>query len=844
MPQDLNLNLNPNLNLNFNLNLNLNLDPNPNPNSTPNPTPKLKPELYRSLHRLLKPRLSLSLSLLFFSSALAQSPPAFELSVATIMRGPELIGQAPSITGWSDDSGWIYFRWLPGGQRWDAESSLYRVSATGGDPQKLDDAAADSIGVLLATGSLSPDRRMRAVSHNGDLHIIDRRTLAVRRLTHTRGVESSPVFSRDGSMLYYLSDNQLYELTLATGALRQVTDIRSGPPPSDPQEATGQRGFLERQQRELFEHIRRQHERQREQRARNREREERQPLQPTWLERDERVFGLTIEPAGAYAMITAGRAGAQSGRRTVIPYWVTASGYTEPREVRAKVGDDQPAAGRIGIASLEDGEVRWLDVAQATAPGDSAAGKRELSARFIGWNESGTTGLIGASSADFKDAWLWSFDAATGALTLLHQLHDEAWVAGPCAFWFGCSGWLPDGRTVWFTSERDGFNHLYTIAADGSGQQQLTSGRFEVHRVEISPRRDRFHLTTSEGSPHEVHFWHMNFDGGGRTRITTMPGRQDVIVSPDGNRIALVHSFANAPPELYVGENRADRPVARVTTTPTGEWRSFDWVAPEIVHIDASDGTAVPARIYRPADLGAQPNGAAVIFVHGAGYLQNVHNWWSSYYREYMFHHLLASLGYVVLDLDYRGSAGYGRDWRTAIYRHMGGKDLSDQVDGSRWLERNLGIDPERIGIYGGSYGGFITLMALFTAPDRFGAGAALRSVTDWAHYNHGYTGRILNLPQDDTTAYRQSSPIYFAEGLEDPLLIAHGMVDTNVHFSDVVRLAQRLIELGKRDWEMAVYPVEDHGFVEPTSWTDEYRRILELFERHLNPRGDPRRVS
>jgi len=168
----------------------------------------------------------------------------------------------------------------------------------------------------------------------------------------------------------------------------------------------------------------------------------------------------------------------------------------------------------------------------------------------------------------------------------------------------------------------------------------------------------------------------------------------------------------------------------------------------------------------------------------------------------------------------------------------MGGKDLTDQIDGARWLVENEGIESfERIGIYGGSYGGFITLMALFTAPESFGAGAALRAVTDWAHYNHWYTSRILNLPQDDEEAYRRSSPIYFAEGLEDPLLIAHGMVDTNVHFSDVVRLAQRLIELGKTDWEMAVYPVEDHSFVEPSSWTDQYRRILELFERHIGGR-------
>jgi len=220
--------------------------------------------------------------------------------------------------------------------------------------------------------------------------------------------------------------------------------------------------------------------------------------------------------------------------------------------------------------------------------------------------------------------------------------------------------------------------------------------------------------------------------------------------------------------------------------------------------------------------------------VHGAGYLQNVHKWWSSYFREYMFHNLLCDLGYVVMDVDYRASEGYGRDWRTAIYRHMGGRDLQDYVDASAYLQSTYDIPAERIGIYGGSYGGFITLMALFTEPDSFGAGAALRSVTDWAHYNHPYTANILNTPEEDSLAFARSSPIYFAEGLEDPLLIAHGVVDTNVHFQDVVRLAQRLIELGKEDWEMALYPVEGHGFVEPSSWTDEYRRILELFEETI----------
>jgi dipeptidyl aminopeptidase/acylaminoacyl peptidase len=356
----------------------------------------------------------------------------------------------------------------------------------------------------------------------------------------------------------------------------------------------------------------------------------------------------------------------------------------------------------------------------------------------------------------------------------------------------------------------------------------------------VTPSRDGrwFYVSSNEGSPFETHLWRMPVAGGTRTRLTSGTGAHQVTLSPDERWLATVYSEADKPWELYLVRNQPEAQMAQLTTSTSEEFRSHDWIKPAIVRIPASDGAEVPARIYRPQDVGAQPNGAAVIFVHGAGYLQNVHNWWSSYAREYMFHHLLATKGYTVLDLDYRASAGYGRDWRTAIYRHMGGRDLQDQVDASRWLNATLGIAPERVGIYGGSYGGFITLMALFTEPEHFGAGAGLRSVTDWAHYNHPYTGRILNLPQADSVAYRRSSPIYFADGLQDPLLIAHGMVDVNVHFSDVVRLAQRLIELGKTGWELAVYPVEDHGFVRPDSWTDEYRRIFELFENNLHPGG------
>ena len=770
-----------------------------------------------------------------FCAAAAAPAQNFDLSVKNIMRGPELVGAPPEAVQWTDDSRWILFRWKPGGRPWHEELTWYRAAATGGAPEKLSQQQADSLNVLIAAGPRSGDERIRVVAYNGDLHIIDRRTLAVRRLTDTRAPETNPVLSRDARTVFFVRDGNIHSLDLSSGTLRQLTDLRAGPAPDDPKAAEGQRGFLERQQEELFEHIRLERSQRDSAEARRKQREAR-ALAITYLQRGERVGNINVAPGGAFALFDTNREGA-SGRRTLIPDWVTRSGYTETVEVRTKVGDVQGEPGRMAITNLRTGAVKWLDVAPTRrTASDTAAQPARLSfVRGFAWNAAGTHALVSALSADFKDQWLYVVDASSGRLTSVAHERNDAWISnfgGTCVFSTGCAGWLPDGR-VYYGSEKDGYAHLYTANADGSGVRQLTSGQWEIYEAQLAGSRDRFYLATNEGSPFERHFYHMTFDGR-RTRITTTPGRQDVVVSPNGGRLAIVHSTANTPPELYVADNRAGASMTRITNSPTQEWLSYQWKASPIVQFRARDGAMVPARIYRPRDFGTQPNGAAVIFVHGAGYLQNVHNWWSTYYREYMFHHLLAARGFTVLDIDYRGSQGYGAAWRTAIYRHMGGKDLTDQVDGAQYLAQHEGVDAKRVGIYGGSYGGFITLMALFTQADHFAAGAALRSVTDWAHYNHGYTGRILNLPQEDSVAYRQSSPIYFADGLQDPLLILHGMVDTNVHFSDVVRLTQRLIELGKTNWELAVYPVEDHAFVEPSSWTDEYRRILELFEKNL----------
>ncbi len=753
------------------------------------------------------------------------APTSFDLSIANIMRGPEHFGREPSQVRWTADGQWIYFRWTEAEAAWDAPTSWFRVRPNAGaTPEKLSDAHADSVAPYIASGPLTRDGRTRAVSANGDLWLIDTRRGSARRLTETVANESDPRFSADERHLLFMRENNAYALELSSGAVKQLTDVRTGQPPRDSSRQTGQRGALVQDQLDLLAVIR--------DRARDdslsrlsRDSAALRRLQPIYAPAGERVASVSVSPNMRSAVVITAAAGT-GARTTDVPNYITASGFAEMIPTRSKVGDNQGRS-RAWRADLATGKLTPLAVIHR----DSSA--HAASVQVVDWRDDGSMALLFATTTDFKSRYIIAVPADAGSALETDALQDSAWVNGPC---FGCAGWLPDGR-AWFVSEASGYAHIYAAQPDGSARTALTSGNWEVLSAEVSPDRRSFLMHTSETSPYVREFWRMSVNGGTREKLTADRGSHTVVISPDGRRAANVYSSSNTPPELFVQSLNGSQRV-QLTTSTSAAFRAGTWLAPKIVTIPASDGAQVPARMYTPEEVGATRNGAAVIFVHGAGYLHNVHEYWSTYSREYMFHHLLASKGYVVLDIDYRASAGYGRDWRTAIYRHMGGRDLQDHVDGSKWLQSEHGINGERIGIYGGSYGGFITLMALFNAPKDFGAGAALRSVTDWAHYNHGYTGRILNLPQDDTLSYRRSSPIFFAEGLEDPLLIAHGMVDTNVHFQDVVRLAQRLIELGKTDWEMAVYPVENHGFTRPDSWTDEYRRIFELFERTIGLNG------
>ena len=759
----------------------------------------------------------------------------FELTVDSIMRGPDLVGYPPTGLRWSADSQKLFFEWRKPGE---TQASTFLVDRDGGNLRKLSDDEVKS--APAANGRWDKAHRRILFVDGGDVVLVDSGRGARRQITRTTGSESNPRWARNDTHVTYVRDGNLFIVPVdstSSGIVTQLTDV--APKKAEPRLTDSQK-FLRDEEEKLIEYLRTQ----KEQKKKDDEKAKKDKLPTFELQDRQSATDLILSPDGIHVFIVVAERPA-GVKNTIVPNYVTETGYTEDIPGRSNVGDTQDRR-LLAVLNLQTGKSVWADgsfappVAEAEKPaGSSSKAEREIRWGTPVFSTDGKYAVASATSADNKDRWFVTIDAETGKTRVIDTLHDDAWIreAGG-GFGSPTLQFLPDDKRVWFLSERDGWMHLYTLdlSTEHAKASQLTEGKWEISSADLSQDGRTFYLTTTESHPGERHLYSLPLDGGARTRITSMVGSNQAEVSPDDSSIGLVYSYSNKPPEVFVMPNRQGASAKQVTVTPTSEWRSFNWIDAKVITFTARDGVAVHARLFTPEMIGARrdPARPGVVFVHGAGYAQNAHKYWASYFREYMFHNLLASRGYVVLDVDYRASSGYGRDWRTAIYRHMGGKDLEDIVDGAKYLTAKEQVNPKRIGVYGGSYGGFITLMAMFTTPDVFAAGAALRPVTDWAHYNHGYTSNILNVPQKDMEAYRRSSPIYFAEGLKGALLICHGMVDSNVHFQDSVRLVQRLVELRKENWTFAPYPVENHSFTEASSWADEYKRILKLFEDNL----------
>lgn len=784
-------------------------------------------------------------NLLLFFVAIASYSYAQQstLTVEKIMRDPKWMGVSPDRIFWDYNGTALYFNWNP---ELEDRASTYSITTTETTPKRVGDERTRTI---VSSGQYDKSKSKYVFERGGDIYLIDVNSGAEKRLTHTLQVERSPRFNASGDKVIFQQGDNLFAWSLGNSQLTQLTNISrdSGRPEGRARSSSEQNKWLETDQLDLFDVL---NENKKQDSIRRAAREALTPeekLKEIKLAANESLMGLQLSPDERYITYRISKR-PDGNQNTIVPSYVTESGYTEDIAARTKVGNALPTTSLYifdtqrdtiipvmtsAIPGIKDLPGFWDDYPEKKAALLKADKDRQVTLGEPIWNESGSAAVVNITAADNKDRWLMRLEASDGSLHLIDRQRDEAWIGGPgVGGWGGGNlGWL-DEETIYFQSEASGYSHVYTANVRNGSKKQLTSGKYEVRSLQLSNDKKQFYFTANIEHPGITHFYRIPVGGGSPTQITGMKGGNEVTLSPDEKWLAIRYSYSNKPWELYLQENKPGAEAVQITNSTTDEFQAYAWKEPEMIQFKNRHGDDIYARLYQPQNPKASK--PAVIFVHGAGYLQNVHYWWSQYFREYMFHNLLVDLGYTVLDIDFTASSGYGRDHRTGIYRHMGGKDLSDQVDGAKLLVEQYGVNPKNIGLYGGSYGGFITLMAMFNEPGVFAAGAGLRSVTDWAHYNHGYTANILNTPVDDPIAYKRSSPIYFAEGLQGHLLMAHGMIDVNVHYQDIIRLTQRLIELGKDNWELASYPLEDHGFVHPSSWADEYKRILKLFEERL----------
>ena len=764
-------------------------------------------------------------------------PKLDSLTVEKIMRDPQWIGTSPSNPFWSADGSKLYFDWNPEKAPSD---SLYYISLENKIPAKA--SVAEKQNVINANNIVcNLNRTAYLYEKDGDIFYKEIKPNKTIRITQTEETESNPQFSFHEKEIVFTQNQNLFSWNIANGETRQLTNFEKEDDDKKEEKLSAEDEWLKKDQLKYMQVLR--------------ERKEKKHLAEIYnsstkknnLKKinidDKNLRDLSISPDGKFISYSLYKS-AGKRKSTIVPDYVTESGFTTDIHGREKVGEPQGSSQffiydtqadtlfEIKTDSIEG--IRDLPDYVKDYPQEFEKRTKENAVREVNfvdakWSPMGSNLVMDIRAQDHKDRWLMLWDPSTKKLKLLDRQHDSAWIDGP-GIWN--SGWI-DENNFWYQSEVTGYSHLYSVNIKTGKKKAYTSGKYEVLDAKLSNDKKYFYISTNEPEPAQHQYYRLRITDNKTEKITTMVGGNEVTISPDEKEIAILYSYTNKPWELFLQQNKPGAKAEQIThKAESEEFKSYSWRAPEIITFAARDGAAIYGRIYKPENPDVHK--PAVIFVHGAGYLQNIDKWWSYYFREFMFHNLLADHGYYVMDVDYRGSAGYGRDWRTGIYRHMGGKDLTDNVDAANYLVKNFGVNPKNIGIYGGSYGGFITLMAMFTTPEVFAAGAGLRSVTDWANYNHGYTSDILNEPYNDGLAYIRSSPIYYASGLKGHLLMCHGMVDQNVHFQDIVKLTQRLIELKKDNWELAVYPMEDHGFEDANSWTDEYKRIFKLFETVL----------
>ena len=366
---------------------------------------------------------------------------------------------------------------------------------------------------------------------------------------------------------------------------------------------------------------------------------------------------------------------------------------------------------------------------------------------------------------------------------------------------------------------------------EGKQLAQLTKGDWEVTAVDaVDETKGLVYFTATEKSPLERHVYRVALDGTGFSRVTKDEGTHAAVFAPNAAAFYDTYSNVAAPPRQDLFRADGSR-IATINENKIAELADYHLSPMEFLTVKSRDSAQLNASIIKPPDFNPQKKYPVLVYTYGGPHAQVVRNAWGG--ANFLWHELMAQKGYIIFSLDNRGSAGRGHAFETPLHFRMGAQELSDQRDGVQYLKSLPYVDANRIGIWGWSYGGHMTLHAMFEAGDDFKVGFAGGPVTDWRYYDSIYTERYLGLPQKNEKGYQDSSPVKYAAQLKGKLMIAHGTGDDNVHFANTLVVINDLIEAGKYV-EVLAFPGRGHGVSDPPARRILMQRVTQFFIDNL----------
>jgi len=705
------------------------------------------------------------------------SPVWERLTVDAIFGEDPVTGEVPSD-----------FQWTPAGDMVsfllenDEGIELLAMDLTSGKPRRLaqslpatgDDETDGSLVTGISAHHWSPDGTRLLVEADSGLFLLDPGSGEWRQLTSGTGEESDPQFSPDGSMVALVRNQNLLVLDIEKdGSERQLTRDGGGPI------INGAADWVHREELDLDSGYR-------------------------WSPDSRRIafYRFDQENVRQWPLMNYDRDDPA----------VTRQYYPRPGEANAEV--------RVGVVEVHGGTTTWID------PGRGLEGEYYLAR--LDWRPDGSGLVLQRLHRDQRRLELLAAPLdGGGELTLLAEESDPHWVnlADDLRF-------LGDGGFL-LSSERDGWRHLYRYPAAGGDPQQLTRGAWQVDRVAgLDEEAGLVYFTASEKSPLERHLYRVKLDGSGLSRVSRAPGWHTITMAPNGRHYVGEHDSSHRPPRFTL--HRSDGTSLGIIHEGAGQkLRRYRLRPPNFIEVVAGDGTRLPAALLLPPGMVQSRKYPVVVYTYGGPHGQVVKDEWRS--TSGLWLQLLAQRGFVVFWLDNRGSARQGAAWERAVDRRLGEQELEDQLCGVRYLRTLPYVDPERIGIYGWSYGGTMVLNAMLRSPGVFAAGAAVAPVTHWQEYDTIYTERYMGLPADNRKNYKVTAPLTHARNLEGKLLLAHGTADDNVHFRNTARMVEALVKAGK-PYELAIYPGKGHSIRGDQARPHIFHRLTRFFEETLEP--------